>query len=388
MATDFSDPFEQARQQQGTLLLDLGDETIPLILRFNEVRAAARNWQTFSSDAPFRVPVPAQQELRAWRQLPIETDPPAHTDYRAIVEPIFRQPTQPHYIEKMQQLLTVMLDEVLAQATVEVVDNFALPLQSRSLTLLLGVPIEHAELFIAWGNDALKYKQCEADIGAENCDSYVERQLARAERQPGLDLFSKLNEADYRGRKLTHDEKAGFANLVFAGGRDTIINYVSCTLHYLATNPQALAQLRADRRLISSAAEELLRFFSPLTFIGRVCPHGATVHQQTINADDRAGLCWYSANRDETVFDAPQQLKLDRRPNPHVAFGSGPHTCLGAPQARLIMRSLLAALADKVAAMEVLEAIPAIEVGGDHSYERQTGYSRLRLKFTPLGEPC
>ena len=384
MTKEFTDPFEKARQEEGALVLDMTDETIPLILRFSEVRSAAKDWQTYSSDAPFRVPVPAQQHLRAYRQLPIETDPPAHTNYRTIVEPIFRQPMRPEYIEKVEGLIGEMLSEALEKPGVEVVNDFALPLQSRALTFLLGVPLEHAELFISWGNDALRYKEIEDEVGAENCDAYVKRQLERAEEQPGDDLFSKLNEAEYEGRKLTQEEKAGFANLVFAGGRDTIINYLACTLHYLTENPKALEQIREDRTLINSATEEFVRFFSPLTFIGRVCPHGAQVHQQEIKPDERAGLCWYSANMDETVFKDPKQVKLDRRPNPHVAFGSGPHNCLGAPQARLIMRTLLGALADKVASVEALQAIPSIEVGGNHSYERPTGFSKLRLKFNPL----
>jgi cytochrome P450 len=92
------DPFREAREKDGILRCPFQGEQVPMLLRHAAVREAARDWQTYSSDAPFRVPIPSEEDVRTMRQLPIETNPPEHTDYRAIVEPFFQRPKQPDVI--------------------------------------------------------------------------------------------------------------------------------------------------------------------------------------------------------------------------------------------------------------------------------------------------
>jgi cytochrome P450 len=174
-------------------------------------------------------------------------------------------------------------------------------------------------------------------------------------KNPGEDLFSALATASYRGRRLTREEMMGFGNLVFAGGRDTIIHSISSIIAYLGQNPAALEYLREDSRRIVHAGEEFFRVFMPLTHIGRVCPVDTYVHGVPVKAGGRVSLAWSSANFDETVFDAPEDIRLDRKPNPHMSFGFGPHFCLGAQHARLIVRSLLEALTGRVERITVLE---------------------------------
>src|SRR5258707_15893182 len=133
----------------------------------------------------------------------------------------------------------------------------------------------------------------------------------------------------------------GFTNVPFAGGRDTIIHSIASTIAFLGRNPAALAYLREDPRRIVLAGEEFFRVFMPLTHIGRVCPVDTMVHGVPVKAGGRVSLGWAAANFDGKVFDEPREIRLDRRPNPHLSFGFGEHLCLGAPHARLIMRSLL-----------------------------------------------
>ncbi len=140
----------------------------------------------------------------------------------------------------------------------------------------------------------------------------------------------------------------GFGNLTFAGGRDTIIHSISSIIAYLGRNPEALEYPAARTRSASfMAGEEFFRVFMPLTHIGRVCPVDTDVHGASVKAGGRVSLGWAAANFDETVFEAPQEVRLDRKPNPHLSFGFGPHLCLGAPHARLIVRSLLQALVNQ-----------------------------------------
>ena len=172
----------------------------------------------------------------------------------------------------------------------------------------------------------------------------------------------------------------GFGNLTFAGGRDTIIHSISSILAYFGQTPSALAYLREHPRRIVHAAEEFFRVFMPLTHIGRVCPVRTDVHGATVPADGRVSLGWASANFDESVFEAPWETRLDRKPNPHVSFGFGAHLCLGAPHARLIVRCLLQTLIERVERIEVLEAKEHVET--EARYRRSNGYASLTIKMT------
>ena len=147
----------------------------------------------------------------------------------------------------------------------------------------------------------------------------------------------------------------GFGNLTFAGGRDTIIHSISSILAYFGKNPEGLDFLREDPKRIVLAAEEFFRVFMPLTHLGRVCPVETDIYGSKVPADGRVSLVWASANFDETVFEDAGEIRLDRKPNPHIAFGFGNHLCLGAPHARLIVRTILKLLTEKVAMIEVLK---------------------------------
>ena len=119
----------------------------------------------------------------------------------------------------------------------------------------------------------------------------------------------------------------------------------------------------------------------PLTHIGRVCPVGTNVHGVEVKAGGRVSLCWSSANFDETVFETPDEVRLDRKPNPHLSFGFGEHLCLGAPHARLIMRTLLQKCVERVGRVAVLEAKERVEK--EERFERAVGYESLTVKLTP-----
>jgi cytochrome P450 len=377
-SSNLRDPFCEARKTDVVLRCPFQGETLPMILRHADVRAAAKDWQSYSSDAPFRVPIPSEEEVRTMRQLPIETNPPEHTEYRAIVEPFFQQAKHPDVIAKVGTLIRSMLAEAVARESIEIVSEFALPVQSHALTYLLNVPENEADRWIGWGIHVFKVTGGEFKKGVV-LEAYLQAQFDRAEARPGEDLFSALVKASYRGRRLTREEMMGFGNLVFAGGRDTIIHTISSIIAYLGQNPAALEYLREDPRRIVLAAEEFFRVFMPLTHIGRVCPVNTNVHGVTVKAGGRVSLTWASANFDETVFAAPEEIQLDRKPNPHLSFGFGTHLCLGAPHARLIIRSLLEALTERIERVTVLAAQEHIE--HEARYDRKNGYDALTVSF-------
>lgn len=373
------DPFREARQREGVLPCPFQGETIPMLLRHADVREAAKDWRTFSSDAPFRVPIPSEEAVRTMRQLPIETNPPEHTEYRALVEPFFQRAKQPEVIARVEDLIAAKLSEALERESVEIVNDFALPVQSRALTYLLNVPETEADTWIGWGIHVFKATTGGFKKG-NVLEDYLHAQFDRAAANPGDDFFGALTQATYQGRALTREEMMGFGNLTFAGGRDTIIHSISSIIAYCGRHPEALEYLRQDPKRIVHAGEEFFRVFMPLTHIGRVCPVDTDVRGVPVKAGGRVSLGWASANLDETVFDAPTEVRLDRKPNPHLSFGFGAHLCLGAAHARLIVRSLLLALTQRVATITVLEAREHVE--REARYERPNGFEALTVRFT------
>ncbi len=373
-----SDPFREQRIESGLFRAEFQGEEVPMILRHEDVRRAAKDWKTFSSDAPFRVPIPSEEDVRSMRQLPVETDPPEHTEYRAIAEPFFRRAKLPEMIAQVETLIDELLTDALGRESIEVVRKFALPLQSRALTYLLNVPESEAETWIGWGIHVFRDGGSKGEI----LEQYLHAQFDRALAHPGADFFSALTQATFRGRALTREEMMGFANLTFAGGRDTIIHSISSVIGYLGEHPEALEFLREDPARIVHASEEFFRIITPLTHIGRVCPVETNVHGFEVKPGGRVSLCWASANRDEAVFDAPDEVRLDRKPNPHLAFGFGTHLCLGAPHARLLVRTLLEKCTQRIGSIQILDAQPRIE--DEPRYQRAMGYESLTVKLEPV----
>ena len=374
----YHDPFKKLREEAPVVATEFDGDPVAMILRLKEVRAAARDWEKYSSDAPFRVPIPREEDVRTVRQYPLEVDPPVHAEYRKIAEPFFKRPLQKDYIARVDALLDELVREACQREEIEIVREFAIPLQSRALTYLLNMPESEAEVWIKWGTHVFR-DESGVSKGHE-MEAYSNGLFDKAEANPGEDFFSALTKARYQGRPLTREEMQGFANIAFAGGRDTIINMVATTMAYLAEHPEAIEAMRENPKLIITAGEELIRFASPITHIGRVCPVDTEVHGVDVKAGQLISLGWAAANFDESVFENPEEVKIDRKPNPHIAFGNGTHNCMGAPHARLILRTLLKKVCELTSSVELRSFKRKVEKEAD--YERENAFELLTLKLT------
>jgi cytochrome P450 len=378
------DPFGEARRKDRVLVNEFEGKPVPMILRHEDLRSAAKDWKTFSSDAPMNISQPPEVDVRTVRQLPLEIDPPDHTEFRKIAEPFFNRAKLPEVVARVEDLVRNLLAEALGRDSIEIVRDFAIPLQSRALALLLNLPDAEAETWIKWGTHVFRAGdgKLHDDARAKGMalEAYMGGLLDRALAQPGDDFFSALTQSTFRGRPLTREEMLGFSSIMFLGGRDTLINSISGVIGYLAAHPPALAYLREDQKRIVNATEEFFRTISPVTHLARVCPAGAEIHGVRVEPGDLASLCFASANYDETVFASPEEVRLDRKPNPHVAFGFGPHLCLGAPQARLVVRSVLKCFCEEVGNLETLRAEEKIEK--ESRYRRHVAYESLTVRFS------
>jgi cytochrome P450 len=375
------DPFGEARRQDGILINEFQGNPVPMILRHEDLRAAARDWQRFSSDAPLRIPIPSEEDVRTVRQLPLEIDPPEHSDYREVAEPFFNRAKLPQVVSSVEALARELIDGVIRRESVEIVREFAIPLQSRALAHLLNMPESEAEVWIGWGTHV--FREGDGKSKGAALELYLNGLFDRGAANPsGQDFFSALSRAVFRGRALTREEMLGYGSIMFAGGRDTVINTISGVIGHLSRNPADLEYLREDPKRIVNAAEEFFRAISPVTHIGRICPAKTEIHGAAVEAGSLVSLCFASANHDETVFAAPEEVRLDRKPNPHVAFGFGPHLCLGAAHARLVVRSLLKGLCEKVAAITTLQSEEKVE--REERYQRALAWESLTVQFRGL----
>jgi cytochrome P450 len=377
----FSDPFKKSRVEEGYGKMDDQGEEVTMVLGHKDVRRCAHSWKTYQSGAePGRIVIPTEEKIRDIRQIPFEVDPPLHGGFRAILDPWFKRPLEEEYATKLEKQIQVIVYEVLQKDTIEIVSEFALPLQSRALTLLLNTPFSKAETWISWGTHVFRSEGSALDGDKANIlYDYIDAEIERAIVNPTDDLYSVLLASEVDGIKLTKEEIKGVIILTFSGGRDTVINAVTNSIAYFAEHPESLERLRKEPEILNSAIEELIRYFSPLTQMGRVTTEDTTVCEHALKADSKISLCWASANRDEKVFENANEVVIDRKINPHVSFGFGTHNCLGATHARQIMKVLINTLLNKVQSIEILDSKENIEILGE--FKRKVGFDSLQVKF-------
>jgi cytochrome P450 len=291
----------------------------------------------------------------------MHTDPPQHTRYRRLVQPGFK----PSMVRLMEAGVTAkakaLIDPIQRGETVDVVQALSIPFPLQVICELLGVDGSQWPRFFEWS---------EAVIPGESERSEEERAQLQAEMwgylvgvaedrraAPADDLVSVLaNVGDPEGDggdQLSEAELAMFLIQLLVAGNETTRNLISGGLVALSERPDQWTALRADRSLIPSAVEELLRWTTPVISFMRTSTAPATIRDQAIAEGDPLLLVYASANRDEEVFGADAgELRIDRHPNPHVSFGFGPHFCLGAALARLEARVVLSELLNRFASLD------------------------------------
>lgn len=312
------------------------------------VKAAAKDPVTFSSD------VLGDADVRSYRQLPLEADPPEHGVYREILMPVFARQAVAGLEPALRSVAERLAGGFATVGRAEAVHELALPMVGASIAIAFGRPQDADEL-TGWGTESWE-TLADGRRDGSRLERYLERVFAEADDHPGDDAFSLVARAQVEGRRLTHDERHGIGNLILAGGRDTVIGLIAGAMWHLAVARGERIRLAADPGRIPAAVEELLRFLSPLAAIERVATEDISGPWGRAHGGDVVLLGFAAANHDKTVFTDPGTINLDRSPNPHVAFGNGPHTCIGVHLARLEARVFLEAL---------LSVVPGWQLDGE-----------------------
>jgi cytochrome P450 len=287
------------------------DEPNELILGYEAVRDAGRNWELYSSD------LQGDRDVRDYPQLPLEVDPPAHTSYRHAIQSLFLRPKLEELKPRFEALASELLGKLPPKAEVDVYHQIALPYVVGCLTMIYNRPQDLIE-WISWGPDVWT---AESPVrSGKTLHSYLARVF---DEEPADDVWGFIRASRPLGLPLTEAEFKGYASVLLAGGRDTVIKLITGLVWHLLNKPEDLVALRKDEALERPVINELLRFLSPLPAIERVKkgdPAAEPVYHR---------LHFASANYDETVWEAPDQVNIYRGKQPHLAFGYGPHACIG-----------------------------------------------------------
>jgi cytochrome P450 len=316
-------------------------------------------------------------------------DPPEHRDYRKIAAPYFTprtiQRVDPVAHESARSLVDLLVGRASGgEGECEFANEIAAAHPLRILSTILGVPREEeprileltTQLFASddpdlqrAGEDRLAAAKALAIDFFKMFNEIIEDRRAN----PRDDLASVLASGQVHGGPMGLMETLGYFLIVFTAGHDTTKNALVGGLHALAAHPEEFEKLKRNPELVPSAVEEILRWTSPVNYMKRVVGEDLEFHGQKLRKGDNLVLFYASANRDEAVFDAPFTFRVDRKPNPHLAFGIGEHFCLGAHLARRSQRALLG---------ELVRRLDSIELAGEP--ERIHSSFVVGLKKLPL----
>jgi cytochrome P450 len=367
-----------------------------VITRFEDVLAVVRDAKTFSSEVLGAATIENLPDdvLEARRNF-LEFDPPKHGRYRRLISTSFTPGAVARYEEWLRELVRGLFDRVIDGEEFDLVEELAAPIPIRVLSKLLGLPDELLPRFVELGDRLLvdtdpeivgdaayqgerpedRYKPFGSPWAEELCA--LGRQFYADRRQtPRDDVLTRIAVAELDGCPLSErDLDNTFALLIVAGNETTRQGIALGTLA-LAQHPDQYARVRADRSLIPSAVEELLRYSSPVWFFRRTATTDTQVRGVEIAEGDRVTVWFAAANRDPEHYPDPHRFDVARNPADSLTFGrGGPHHCLGAHLARLETRVYLE---------ELINRVERIELAGEPRRLRSNftnGLKRLPVRF-------
>jgi cytochrome P450 len=334
-----------------------------VLTRAEDIREAFQTPEVFSSA---EVTIPSRPHPRTL--LPLTLDPPDHGTYRQPLAPLFSPPSVARREPALRELCGALIDRVVDDGHCDLLDALARPFPTTVFVDLLGVAAGDAVQLEQWNHDLLHAYDdpgTRASAAKSILDYFDEVITARERLGPsgadGEDLLSVLLRAEVGGRALDHEELLDYTFLLLNAGLDTVTAVLGFSFHTLATQPDLRRRLVADPSLVPSAIEELLRAHA-IVNPGRIVTRDVEFAGVQMRQGDRVLLATALASRDPAEFDHPDEVQLDRSANRHIAFGAGPHRCLGSHLARLELRIAIEELHTRIPDYE----IPAGESAAIH----------------------
>lgn len=356
------------------------------VTRHRDVIDVSLDQERFSSElgstilmdlAPDRV-----EQLRLWM---INQDAPRHTRLRKLINKGFTKRMVRRMDAHIADLSRTIVDGIARKGECDFVQAVASELPVLVIAELMGCPAEDRTRLFHWSNRMIGFDDPEFQAESSATEAMAElleygAALARARRDdPRDDMTSALVHAEVDGDRLDDLSLHMFFILLILAGNETTRNAISGGMLALSENPEQQRRLVADPALLDTATEEILRYVSPVITMRRTATRDTELAGQAIAEGDKVVLFYPAANRDGAVFEDPDRFDVARDPNPHLAFGWGPHFCLGAALARAEVRSIFA---------ELLSRLPDIEVSGPVRRLRSSTVSSIKsmpVRFAPEG---
>lgn len=351
------------------------------LMRYDDVVTASRDPETFTATKMTVIPSSPRKGLP---RLPLQKDPPESDRYRKGLNPFFKENKVRSWEPALRELAgRLMTDLLKTPEAANFSGGFAEPFTQGALGILLGLDREEAleigRLSHAYV-DAVQGEDLTTAGGlSKQVDGFairlVDNRLA-SPRDPETDIVSGLAAQTPDGQPYTEEELAGMVRLMLIGGHVVPRNFLCSVAWHMATHPDHVALLRRDAAAWKPFLEELLRYYPANQALVRVATKDTSLGGVDIPKGCPVALNFLSANRDEAVFDRAMEFVPDRSPNRHLAFGIGPHMCLGLAMAKLQTRITL----------DALLSAPGLAVAGTPVWARWTEYGISALSLDLRGE--
>ncbi len=348
-----------------------------IISSYKQLVWTARHPEYFSSEVALRDTQPLSPTIpeedmelfgavRQWLAARFtQNDGAKHKEQRKVVHGFFTPKAMESWRPLVRQTVSALLDDLQGSGQLDMMRDFATPLTYSIIAGLMDIP-ESDRAFVKElssqmcgfdGNDPNRVRNFAE--GVQAVTDYLKPIVAERVREPGDDLLSVICRGEIMGA-YTRDEVLANALLLLVAGHETTNDLIANGILAFSQHPDQFKMLRSDPDgHIVDAVEEILRYDSPLKSVQRIATQNIEMEGgQRVGKDDRVRWVISSANRDPSIFDNPDDLDISRNPNPHVAFGSGVHHCLGATLARLEGQEAFAALAQRFEGLQ-LETDPA-----------------------------
>jgi cholest-4-en-3-one 26-monooxygenase len=356
------------------------------ITKHKDVVSISRDPGTFSSERGSTFLEDQKEDvLPVLQTFMLNMDPPQHIRFRNMVKHAFVPQSLRLLEPKIRKMVRGIIDRVGTRGECDFVADIACKLPLGVIAEMIGVPEGDRDKVYDWSNkmvafDDPEFQSCYEDAEAASAEMYqyaFELGQERADN-PGQsdDIISKLM-ANIGADTLTIQEFASFFMLLFVAGNETTRNATSGGMLALMQNPAEAAKLQAHPELLPQAIEEILRWVSPLIYFRRTATKDTEIRGVKIKENDKVVLYYPSANRDEDLFENPEQFNVSRTPNDHLAFGTGQHVCLGANLARFELRCIFE---------ELTKRLPDIQLVGEPRRLRSNflnGIKTMPVRFTP-----
>src|ERR1700744_389239 len=331
------------------------------VTRYADVWTVDRDFQNYSSEPTIMISDPAAEAAQGFGgyKMMLMMDPPQHTAYRKLIRNEFTQPVSAGRTPRMNALAKQIVDAVIEKGECDFVSQIAGEMPSYVIAELLGIPLDDGRELYKLTEAIHTAPEAQAPgaggMAVMKMFEYGRGVIEEKRARPKDDLATKLLQAEVDGHKLNDIEFLLFFLLLVDAGGDTTRNLLSAGLIALKDNPDQLAWLKADLAArLPGAREELLRYTSPVIYMRRTAKHDVVLGGEQIEEGDKVVMYFGSANRDPDKFERPDVLDLSRTPNEHIAFGTGPHGCLGQHIARIEIDAIL---------MEVLTRLDELKLG-------------------------